>query len=236
MMFWKKNNRLLFEHVPKCGGVSVSGYLRQNYRSDEIFELNGGKPHQSLDEFRALSSDEQSRFRLVLGHGAHQLVGLCPEHTVCATILRNPIDRIVSHYYFVLASPDHYLYEQVTSEDMSLTDYVTSGISGELRNNYVCRFLQISADEAEAEPDHHIQEAYELLAARYTVGVLEHLDDAMNSIRRAANLKRRWKNQRLNTTKKRRSIQEISDTERRAIAKVNSMDVELYERVVKSLV
>ena len=233
MIFRKKTACLLFEHVPKCGGVSVSRYLKQNYAPDEIYELSGGKPSESIAEFKRSSEKDRQRFRLILGHGAHQLWALMDSETIGMTILRDPVDRIVSHYYFVLASPAHYLYEKVTSQNMSLTDYATSGISGELQNNYVCRFLQISPEEAEQEPDRTVENAYSLLQTQYAVvGTLEQLNQTMNSVRKVAGLRSRWKNEQHNVNKRRRSTEEITDEERKVISDVNALDVKLYAKIV----
>ncbi|MEZ6131820.1 MAG: sulfotransferase family 2 domain-containing protein [Planctomycetaceae bacterium] len=235
-MIFRKAEPLLFEHVPKCAGTSVSHYLKQNYNAEEIFELNGGRPSESIAAFQRYSEADRTRFRLILGHGAHQLWSLVSPLTIGMTILRNPVDRIVSHYYFVLASPKHYLHEQVVTRRMSLSDYATSGISGELRNNYVCRFLQITPEEAEREPDSSVENAYSRLKAQYAViGILEQLNQTMNTVRRIARLRGRWKNEQRNVNKRRRLKDEITSDERTVISEINALDVRLYERIAADL-
>ena len=53
------------------------------------------------------------------------------------TFLRDPVERLISHYHYVLRRPKHYLYEQVVKDGLSLSDYVTSDISPELSNHQV---------------------------------------------------------------------------------------------------
>jgi len=49
-------------------------------------------------------------------------------------MLRNPIDWIISHYYYVRRIPRHYLYNRVVSQNMNLEEYVMSGILSEINN------------------------------------------------------------------------------------------------------
>ncbi len=36
--------RVLFEHVPKCGGTTVTNYLISQYASKRIFSIDGNNP------------------------------------------------------------------------------------------------------------------------------------------------------------------------------------------------
>ncbi|MBB3206280.1 hypothetical protein FHS27_002089 [Rhodopirellula rubra] len=232
-MFWSKPKKLLFEHVPKCGGNSIRAFLKQSYSSEKSFLLNGGSPHSSIESFKDLPKPQRHSFQFVFGHGAHRLRRHCDPEMLAATILRDPIDRIVSHYYFVAASPDHYLYEQLTAEEMTLAEYARSNISGELTNNYACRFLEIDNEEAMLSPQATVDRAFDLLSNDYSiVGTLENLDESMMAIKKMFRLRKRWVNQKLNVTKQRKSKSEISDEERQAIQESNSIDIELYRRVL----
>jgi hypothetical protein len=151
---------------------------------------------------------------------------------VAVTILREPVARIVSHYYFVKATPGHYLHDRVMREQMTLRDYAASDISTELRNDMVCRFLGVTPDEAEADPEGSVDAAWDVLQSRYdVVGVLERLAPAMEAIRVAAGLSNRWKDRRINRTKGRMPIEKVTAEDRRVIEAHNALDIELYRRV-----
>ncbi len=50
------------------------------------------------------------------------------------TTLREPLSRVISHYYYVLRSPKHYLHKQVTENQIGLADYILSDLTAELDN------------------------------------------------------------------------------------------------------
>jgi hypothetical protein len=49
-------------------------------------------------------------------------------------MVRSPVERVVSHFYYVKREPRHRLHKEVLESQMTLHDYVTSGIAGELVN------------------------------------------------------------------------------------------------------
>ena len=52
-----------------------------------------------------------------------------PRPTVHFTILRDPVERVISAYYHVRRSTTHPLHEAVVSANISLSDFITSGIA-----------------------------------------------------------------------------------------------------------
>lgn len=223
--------KLLFEHVPKCGGSSMSDYFRRHYVVSATFDRYGARPHEQ-EEFLALPEPRRHAYEFVLGHGVHPLLEHCDPGIVAVTILREPVARIVSHYYFVKATPGHYLHGRMMADKMTLRDYAASGISNELRNDMVCRFLGVTPEEAEADPEGAVDAAWGVLQDRYdVVGVLERLAPAMEAIRAAAGLSSRWSDVRINRTKGKVPIEKITAEDRCVIEDHNALDIELYRRV-----
>jgi hypothetical protein len=62
------------------------------------------------------------------------------EESKYVTLFRDPVERIISHYEFVLRTPKHYLHDEVTSNNYTLLDYALSDLSIEL-DNHQCRSL-----------------------------------------------------------------------------------------------
>lgn len=67
-------------------------------------------------------------------------------------MLRDPIDRVISHYYHVINRPKHYLYKAVTSRNMNLAEYVRSGLSHEANNGQVRQISGVEAVFFDREP------------------------------------------------------------------------------------
>ena len=137
---------------------------------------------------------------------------------------------------YVLRTPSHYLYNDIVGKRMSLIDYATSNLSGELRNNYVSRFLQLPAKEAERDPDKSIMGAYNILKDDYSVvGTLDNLNSAMHSLARIATFRNEFKVTKLNETVDRPRLMEIDQITLNTIAEVNHLDVSLFELVKTNL-
>ncbi len=225
--------KLLFEHIPKCGGTSTRKYLERHYAKGATYTVYAhGEDEQRA--FKGMQAPQRHGYDLIIGHGAHRLLDHAAADLVTATVLRRPVERIISHYFHAVEKPDHYLHEPVTSRGLSLADYAASGLSDELRNDMVCRFLGIGPDEAEQNPQRSVNAAWDLLRQRYQiVGVVERLDPAMEAIRAAAGLNGIWSGERRNSAKGRRPAGAISDADRRVIEEHNALDMELYRRVAE---
>lgn len=224
---------LLFEHVPKCGGTAIRRYFERHYPRRRIYDVYDRRPVER-ETFKALPESRRRAYDLVIGHGVHDLLDWCGPDTIAATILRDPVERIVSHYYYVRERPEHYLHDPVVRRNLSLGEYAASNLSLELRNNVVCRFAGLGPDEAEREPQRSIDAAWEILRSRYRIlGVVERLGPAMDVIREAVGLRAAWSGERANSTRNRPPIEAVSAEDRRVIEMHNALDIELYRRVAE---
>lgn len=226
--------KLLFEHVPKCAGTAAMKFLERQYARRRTYTVYDRRPDE-CGTFRQMPESRRHAYDLVIGHGAHRLIDWCAPDAVTATVLRQPVDRIVSHYYYVLEQPDHYLHVEVVGRSMTLRDYVESGVSDELRNYMTCSFLGMTPAEAERDPARSVDRAWEILRGRYrVVGIVERLPPAMEAIRTAIGATTPWTNTRTNSTAGRRPIESIAAEDRRAIADRNALDMELYRRAAEA--
>ncbi len=225
---------LLFEHVPKCGGTTLVEFFKTQYHPSRIFEIKGWATQQSIKEFLDLTEAEQSSFDLIIGHGAHGIRNYSRPGTIRATVLRDPVDRIISHYYYVLSSTDHYLHEQVSSKKMSLAEYASSDLIAEMKNNYIKRFcgadLLVSGQKDGSIP----AMAYEYLKAEFhVIGLLEDLDGSIEEVRQKAKLPLKFSNRKRNVNSDRPTMNEVDDEVIELIKRSNLYDVELYDLIRK---
>lgn len=98
---------LIFLHVPKTGGISVSQAIVRQFREDEVFHVRNAahekspvfaSAHGTIEDFRALSVAQRRRYRCILGHmhfGLHEHV---PGPAAYVTLLRDPVERLLSHF------------------------------------------------------------------------------------------------------------------------------------------
>ncbi|MFH1267160.1 MAG: hypothetical protein ABIK89_15640 [Planctomycetota bacterium] len=98
---------LIFLHVPKTAGISVSQTIIPHFPAAETYHVRSpdhakapvfSENHGTIDDFKRLPEIERSRYRCILGHmhfGLHEHV---PGPSAYVALLRDPVDRLLSHF------------------------------------------------------------------------------------------------------------------------------------------
>ncbi len=230
---------LIFLHVPKAGGNSLIEYLLPNFPEHERFDINEGLDYAArLNELAGLPIEQKASLRLVYGHLPFGVHGNLPNQCRYFTVLRHPIDRVASHYFFVREQPNHPLHGRVVSGNLSLAEYAVSGLSGEL-NDGMTRLLSGRPDSdslrghAPCQPD-ELERAIDHLERHFdVVGLLEQIDSTFKLLSAVYG----WPSSRAavrNRTKSRRAVESLSAAERDAILSKNQLDLHLYQWAQKA--
>jgi hypothetical protein len=117
---------VIFLHIPKAAGTTLHRILERQYPSDAIFSI-GPDAHASIREFKELPEPQRAAIRLFRGHMPFGLHTYLPAQSSYFTLLRDPVERVLSYYHFIQRTPDHYLYHLVGEQKMSLKDLLTTG-------------------------------------------------------------------------------------------------------------
>lgn len=130
-----------FIHIPKSAGTSLRAALvARGAGSVRLRTLYRLTDHAQLLQ----RSAHIPRNTLLFGHfsfGLHRVMGdNSPEY---ATVLRDPVERVVSLYRHHLRFPSSPYHELLTERRYSLSDFVLSGLTPET-NNEVVRNLSAS--------------------------------------------------------------------------------------------
>jgi len=225
--------KILFDHLPKCGGSSLNVYLSLHYPRKKTFSIDGWAPAESIDKFKNLSQNKRHGYDLVKGHFAHELLDYVHPDCFKVTVLREPVDRIISHYFYAKRTPGHYLYPKIVERGMSLEEYATSGLSGELRNWYTTHFSGLALSDAEKYPEESVTKAIEVLLARYDIiGLLNNFASFVETLQRKAKLRYEYKDGKDNVTKDRLSLYDVSPSTLEKIEKINHLDIAFYKRII----
>ena len=219
--------KILFDHVPKCGGNTLGRWLSSHYKIDQIYAISG-TPHIETAKYINMPKEMRKNYYYIWGHEAHQLLNYLPNPYILITILRDPVDRIVSYYYWAKRDPGHYLYEAITKNNMDLTEFSTSGLSSELSNYYTSHFSNMPPGTVRSCPEEALETAKNNLARYEHIGFTHNLNAFIASISKSLDLTNPYDGIQLNKTFGRKSLDNITQQERECIAESNKIDIELY--------
>jgi hypothetical protein len=133
---------IIFLHIGKTAGSSLRGILRRQVRRDQILEFRAPLPEPGrlrreggLAAFAAIPEADRARARLVMGHAPYGLHELIPRPSTYVTMLRDPVELVVSLYRYIGRTPNHILHDELRSRGLPLEGFVTSGLSLETDNS-----------------------------------------------------------------------------------------------------
>ncbi|MGB7925626.1 MAG: sulfotransferase family 2 domain-containing protein [Pyrinomonadaceae bacterium] len=235
---------LLFLHIPKAAGTTLHSVLERQYAPGATFTIPGADSPEGIKEFIGLAPERREQIRLVKGHMPYGLHKYLSVPATYITMLRDPVDRVISHYYFVLETPAHYLHREVTSRRMTLSDFVVSGLSTEVINDQT-RLISgvervntrlLDGEERRtlrASPEPVTAEALEIAKTNLrehfsAVGLFKSFDESLLLFKKVLG----WGSVyyvRLNVTRERPAKRQVPREERALIEKHNELDMELYD-------
>lgn len=125
---------LVFLRIPKSGGATMLSIVKRQYPQHAVCSLDARRVHEAAEAFKARPEAERHRVRVLQGHMQFGLHAYLAQPSTYITVLRNPVERVISHYYYVCRKPSHYLHDAVMKQRMSLETYVRSGITNEVND------------------------------------------------------------------------------------------------------
>lgn len=227
----RTNELCLFLHIPKAAGTTLQSILARNFPESVTCVIGPEQAEQTMEHYRELPHSLQNRIRAVRGHMPFGIHRHLTRGFSYVTLLRHPVDRIVSHYYYVKqCGPAHYLYEDVRRNAWSLAEYARSRVSSELDNGQV----RLLTDTENSVPvggltREHLELAKDNLVRYFgVVGTVDHFDEFLIMLRRKFQLQS-IDYDRENVTRNRPRLKDLSEADRNAILEWNRFDLELYE-------
>lgn len=209
--------------------MTLDQILERRYPRPQIYTFDGREPVRALERFRALPEEKRAGFRLIRGHLAFGIHTVLPNPSTYITFLRNPVERVISQYYYARSSPDHYLYERLKKEGTSLYEYVAQQMTPEISNQQTGTLAGIETQTWKTETTRaSLEAAKQHLQTHFrVVGLTEHFDTGLLLIQRAFG----WSLPlylRENVTAGKPAAQEVDSRARGLIAELNALDIELY--------
>ncbi len=219
---------IIFLHIPKTGGRSLQNILLRRYSKDEAI-VNA---HGRMEEIAGWPEARKRQIRYLQGHFIYGAHAVLPQRCRYITMLREPVDRVVSHYYYIKRSVNHPLNRVVNEKDMSLDEYITSGVCEEVSNDQarlvggVSRDAMVDQEEMLRLAKQHIDEDF------VVAGLMERFDETLLLLRKRLGLRNLFYGVR-NQTLGRPMKEQLPAQTVQLIQERNRADIELYQYASK---
>jgi hypothetical protein len=218
---------VIFLHIPKTAGSTLLRIIEKQYHPDEICSLYLRRDFRAFDR---LTEARKAQIRIYRGHIIFGWAQRLPQPATRFTILRNPVERAISNYYFTREYAEHHHHDLVHSQNLSLADYLDSkeelmADNGQTRmlsgGYYVMDYGGLSREALEAAKAN-------LRDNIQVVGLTERFDETLLLLKNAFG----WGNvfyARQNVGRQRPTKDQLSPDTLAVIHKYNQLDIELYQ-------
>ncbi|MEB3209758.1 MAG: sulfotransferase family 2 domain-containing protein [Leptolyngbyaceae bacterium] len=226
---------LIFLHIQKTGGITIQRILRRKLGQSLITRISRSFQHQDqadslIESLKAKTSSD----RYFIGHSCYGIHQYLPHPFTYMSLLREPVSRIVSLYYFSKSNSTAYYHEHAV--DKSLEDFALNTPLMELDNGQV-RF--IAGDEQDCFinrtpfgecSEQLLEHAKQNIEKHFSlIGLTEYFDQSILLMGTLMG----WNNclyLKRNISRS-KAANVVSQQLREAIAQQNWLDIQLYEYV-----
>lgn len=218
---------MVFLHIPKAAGTSLSSSLVRNYPQDETIHLDIlgfpglPNPRPFEEEMERIPLEKRSRVRLLWGHVAYGVHKQIPRRCEYITVLREPLGRVISVYSYLLRNPRHVLHDRVVRDEIGLAEYVEGGMDEGQTDNSQTR--QLSGRQFGALDREALAEAKHNLEGFLVVGLADRFEETFVLMRRTLRLRLPFY-----VTRNVSPALEVSERAVALIRERNELDFELY--------
>jgi hypothetical protein len=219
----RDSEAVIFLHLPKAAGSTLNRLIEWEYPLFEMYSIDPVFFKWSWAHLQRLSKERLRRMRMFKGHMLFGLHAILPQPATYITVLRDPVDRVISAFYFMRTYKLHPLYWKLKSENWSLEDFVRRVP----RDNVQCKIIA-RAEYGKPCTAEICERAKENLLQYFSVvGLFERFEESLALMK----LRFGWKLQRyssFNVTRARPRKADIPRSTLDLIEEKNFFDISLY--------
>jgi hypothetical protein len=218
---------LIFLHLPKCAGTTLNRIIEWEYNPTRVFSIDPVLFLWSYQKLNRWPAKRLARMQVFKGHMPFGIHKRLPQPSTYITFLRDPVERVISAYYFArdyLLHPKHRWISKLTLEEYARVSP---------NHNVQCKYLSgrrfvgdFHAGDCNAEM---LETAKENLNRYFSlVGITERFDEGLAILKIIFG----WeiaKYANFNVTKSRQAKTSLPAATVELIADRNKYDMALYE-------
>ncbi|MCB0208455.1 MAG: sulfotransferase family 2 domain-containing protein [Anaerolineae bacterium] len=241
----KDEDQLFFLHIPKTAGTTLGSILSQHFTEDQIFDFNRGE--EARARFFTLPPERLAHYKVFKGHCYYDAMRkTLSRQPICLTLLRHPLDQIISHYWHLHTMPDNPAHKRVSRA--SLEEFVFHPEFSNFVANIHTRFIgaTLNADafpsasayqqatvlEVHTHGQYHqvdtLARAKERLAEFAVVGLTERFQDTLYLLAYTFGWFPKMKPLHRNVAVERPAVDAISAQVQAQISAISALDLALY--------
>ncbi len=230
-----KQKTLIFQHIPKTAGSTVHNLLNKHYKGQPVYRVFGSyHDHESIQALKNSPETDRRKIALIKGHMPFGLHRYIPGECHYFTVLRDPVKRVISQYFYIKNNPRNPLHAPLVGNGWSVADFMREGKSEGMNNGHIRWIL----GDLQAVPfgeigPSHLEQAIENLEKHFlSVGINEMFDQSILVLARKLGWKGLPYYTRKNTNRRKTAI---PDADIDVIREYNRYDIELYRYGVERL-
>jgi len=128
---------IIFLHLPKTAGTTLNRLIEWEYSLGEMYSVDPVLFEWSFARLRRLSKRRLRRTRMFKGHMLFGLHEVLPQPATYITVLRDPVERVLSAFYFMRSYKLHPLYWKFRNEKWTVEEFVQRST----RDNVQCKII-----------------------------------------------------------------------------------------------
>jgi hypothetical protein len=129
---------LIFLHTPKTAGTTLNRIIDWQYDPRLIYTVDPHRIRATIGHLHTLPESRRRRLQVVRGHLTYGVHEYLPQGATYITMLRDPVTRLLSSYYFIQRRPLHPLHRKINRGHLGPEELIR--LTPE-KQNLQCRFI-----------------------------------------------------------------------------------------------
>lgn len=223
----------IFLHIPKTAGITLYTVIERQYPRSQIYSTAQPIPldySANIAILKKAKREQLTGIRMLMGHMAYGLHVYLPNPASYFTLLRDPVERVISFYRYVQHTPTHFLHHYALEPHMTLQKFVNSKLSLDVDNLQTRLLAGVWYDDAPygAYGGELLEVAKRNLRQCAVVGLMERFDETLLLLKHTY----QWRNIfyiKHNIGQRFSDLTDLTEETLEAIRDHNRLDLHLYQ-------